>query len=228
MALFLTADGFEHQQMLTLWLAGPVNRLGYWSRTELWDSCLCLCLDHQAPLPYALASLCCEPIFFIFSPLCIPLLMSFFICLLMLTSHPLLLLKVLIPSLRHWIIETDWSSCSQLCVRVEREKDEKERDKKRGRYGGQTHPCLKGGFCREPQAGCQVRLYIREISHSMGVSARTHWCPILERKREWQGGRSGGHLTWCDGGRHFCFIVRQAWGKCINEKWGECVSSYTV
>lgn len=59
------------------------------------------------------------------------------------------------PSLRCWIIETDWSSCSRLCVRVERDRGERKRQK-RGRYGGQTHPCLKRGFCREPQAGCQV------------------------------------------------------------------------
>lgn len=52
-----------------------------------------------------------------------------------------------------------WDRLKQLLSALrqswERQK-RKEKRQKRGRYGGQTHPCLKMGFCREPQAGCQV------------------------------------------------------------------------
>ena len=81
---------------------------------------------------------------------------SFSICLLTLTSPSFAAPHSPHPSLRCWIIETDWSSCSQLCVRVERDGRKGERQKRGERYGGQTHPCLKRGFCRGPRAGCQV------------------------------------------------------------------------
>lgn len=108
-----------------------------------------------ATLPHTSYSVICEAICFILF-LCAWLLHRLFsICLPTLTSPSTAAPQSLHPSLQCWIIETDWSSCSQLCVRVERDRRERRRQK-RGRYGGQAHPCLKRGFCREPQAGCQV------------------------------------------------------------------------
>ena len=47
------------------------------------------------------------------------------------------------------------SFASELRETEEKEKRQK-RERERGGSGGQTHPCLKTGFCREPRAGCQV------------------------------------------------------------------------
>lgn len=80
------------------------------------------------------------------------------------------------PSLRCWIIETDWSSCSQLCVRVKRETEEERERGKEGWWAGSSM-FKDGGF-----VGCQVCWW--RFSHPVEANVRTHWCPILERKRE--------------------------------------------
>lgn len=135
-----------------LWLAGPV-----WA--EVGPNCetrvhVCMKISRRHVTPHLLFCHLWSHLLYSF-PLCVAFTPLFSICLPTLTSPSTAAPQSLHPSLQCWIIETDWSSCSQLCVRVERDRRERRRQK-RGRYGGQAHPCLKRGFCREPQAGCQV------------------------------------------------------------------------
>lgn len=155
--LFLTVAGFEQQQMLTYCLAGPVRRLGYWSGTELSDFCVCFREDQQAPYYFKLLpSLCCDvnpySLFLLWAP--------FFECLS--SSDSLLTLPIFCCSSKSSSLASllnYWDRLKQLLSALRqswgRQKRKKE-TKKKGRYGGQIHPCLKRGFCREPRAGCQV------------------------------------------------------------------------
>lgn len=135
-----------------LWLAGLV-----WA--EVGPNCetrvhVCMKISRRHVTPHLLFCHLWSHLLYSF-PLCVAFTPLFSICLPTLTSPSTAAPQSLHPSLQCWIIETDWSSCSQLCVRVERDRRERRRQKT-GRYGGQAHPCLKRGFCREPQAGCQV------------------------------------------------------------------------
>lgn len=140
---------------LTGWTSQQIRELE-WDRVVrlmyVWVN-ICQQASHYL-LKSQLLSLYCEPKFFILS-LCIALLMSFFICLPTLTSHLLLLLKVLIPRFSVELLRQTEAAALSFASEL-RETGEERKRQKRGRYGGQTHPCLKRGFCREPQAGCQV------------------------------------------------------------------------
>lgn len=112
--------------------------------TEVGQNCqtpVYLCEDQQAPHHTSLtptATLICDSIVVILT-LCILLLMSVFMSLLThFSSFPAS--QSPHPSLQCWIIETDSSSCSQLCVRVER--DRKERNKET--VGRLIHVLIEG------------------------------------------------------------------------------------
>ncbi len=120
--------------------------------------------------------LCCEPLFFPLS-LCATLQASFFCCLLTHTSHLLLLLKVLIPRFSVELLrQTEAAALSFASELKETEEKERDRREKRGRCGGADSSMFKEGVLSGASgrmSGVPV-VYMRDTSHSLGVSVCTH------------------------------------------------------